>query len=349
MIDRIITYLSESNCPDTTKRLDISFLGGPFYTRESKLGLGIVAAGLYRKNPADTTKLGSQINLYGKYSITGYYKFGIDGTHFFDDGGSEQIVYDVSFESAPDKYWGIGYTSNRDDDNETAYNCRHAHVDVAFIRSIFLDNLYFGPHLIMVYINARDITKPELWDGQRHHTFTDAIGFQIEYDTRDYKYNSREGIYFSFDQMFAPRFIGNKYAFSSTEICFRTYTPAWTGAIIAINLHSRMTYGNTPWGMMAKIGGNYSMRGFWEGRYNDKCASDFTIELRQHIYRRHGAVAWIGLGEVYDKPLKLVEGSPCFNIGFGYRWEFKKRVNVRVDCGFGKGQCGVIFNINEAF
>ena len=38
------------------------------------------------------------------------------------------------------------------------------------------------------------------------------------------------------------------------------------------------------------------------------------------------------------------------NFGIGYRWEFKKDVNVRLDYGFGKGgQSGFIFNINEAF
>jgi hypothetical protein len=37
------------------------------------------------------------------------------------------------------------------------------------------------------------------------------------------------------------------------------------------------------------------------------------------------------------------------NYGIGYRWEFKKRVNVRLDWGFGKRQMGVIFSINEAF
>ena len=38
------------------------------------------------------------------------------------------------------------------------------------------------------------------------------------------------------------------------------------------------------------------------------------------------------------------------NYGLGYRWEFKKRVNVRLDYGFGrKGQSGFMFSINEAF
>ena len=43
-------------------------------------------------------------------------------------------------------------------------------------------------------------------------------------------------------------------------------------------------------------------------------------------------------------------GHTLPNYGIGYRWEFKNRVNVRLDYGFGKkGQSGFLFNINEAF
>ena len=35
--------------------------------------------------------------------------------------------------------------------------------------------------------------------------------------------------------------------------------------------------------------------------------------------------------------------------GFGVRWEFKPRVNVRVDWGFTKTGNSIVFNIGEAF
>lgn len=35
--------------------------------------------------------------------------------------------------------------------------------------------------------------------------------------------------------------------------------------------------------------------------------------------------------------------------GVGLRWEFKHRVNIRIDYGFGKHTRGFIFNVNEAF
>lgn len=48
--------------------------------------------------------------------------------------------------------------------------------------------------------------------------------------------------------------------------------------------------------------------------------------------------------------LSLQQLHVLLNYGLGYRWEFKKNVNVRLDYGLGKaGQSGFIFNINEAF
>ena len=73
------------------------------------------------------------------------------------------------------------------------------------------------------------------------------------------------------------------------------------------------------------------------------------IELRQHIWRRSGIVVWGGAGNVFhdfDK-FKMKQTLPTF--GLGYRWEFKNRVNVRLDYGIGKGETSFYFNINEAF
>lgn len=346
LISRIIDYISKTNQPDTTKKFDISFLGGPYYSSENKLGIGLVAAGLYRRNPQDS--LTSQVNLYGNASITGYYKLGVDGIQYLSMA-SNRLIYDVSFESCPDKYWGIGYAANRIDDNETDYKKWHARIDCSFLIRMPLQNLYVGPHLLMDYLIRRETADTQLWNYQSSHTYTNSWGLKLEYDTRDCRFNAHKGIYAAIDQLFAPRFLGNKYAFSSTQITLSGYRRVWKGAVMAFCLNTRMTYGNTPWGLMSRIGGSYTMRGYWEGRYNDKCSADATIELRQNIYGRHGAVAWAGIGEVFSSPGHIFRGHPLPNAGFGYRWEFKKDVNIRIDFGFGRRQFGVIFNLNEAF
>lgn len=101
--------------------------------------------------------------------------------------------------------------------------------------------------------------------------------------------------------------------------------------------------------MLPFIGGSYTMRGYYEGRYRDKNAIDVTMELRQHIWHRNSAVIWMGAANVFPKLGDLQARKILPNFGIGYRWEFKKNVNIRLDFGFGKGETGIIFNINEAF
>lgn len=60
-------------------------------------------------------------------------------------------------------------------------------------------------------------------------------------------------------------------------------------------------------------------------------------------------VLWIGTGEVFPNLHSIFRGHLLPDAGVGYRWEFKKGVNVRVDYGFGRHQQGLIFNLNEAF
>lgn len=348
IFNRVIDYFSETNVPDTTKRFDISFIGGPSYSSETKLSIGVIAAALYRNRNFNSDIQPGQINIYANVAITGYYKFGIDGIHYFT-GNDRYLIYDVSFESAPDKYWGIGYTANSNNANETEYKRLHAAVDAAYMQGINKTPLFVGPHVVMDYLRACDVDDPGLWDYQRLKTLTTSVGLKLEYDTRDYRFNASKGIYVLADQLFAPKFLGNRYAFSLSDFILNYYHEAWKGGVIATRLHLRLTYGNTPWGMMSKIGGSHTMRGYWEGRYNDKCAADATVELRQHLYRRSGAVIWAGVGEVFNKPGQIFKGHALPNFGIGYRWEFKKKVNIRVDYGIGRGQSGIIFSINEAF
>ena len=149
---------------------------------------------------------------------------------------------------------------------------------------------------------------------------------------------------------FFPRFTGNSdNSFSSTEFSFNHYATVWRGGVMASRIHGSFSYGHTPWGLMPTAGGSSQMRGYYEGQYRDKCETDLTVELRQHVYRRSGIVVWGGLGAVYPSPGKFRSRYLLPNYGAGYRWELKKATNVRLDIGFGKGCVGVEFNINEAF
>ena len=118
--------------------------------------------------------------------------------------------------------------------------------------------------------------------------------------------------------------------------------------MLAGELQGLFNFGNPSWAMMSELGGSNSMRGYYDGRYRDKHSITAQIELRQKVWRRNGITLWLGAGNVFHDKSTFKKVFP--NCGVGYRWEFKKRVNVRLDMGFGKsGQMGFVFNINEAF
>ena len=133
-----------------------------------------------------------------------------------------------------------------------------------------------------------------------------------------------------------------------TELTAAYYRPLWRDAILATCINGRLTYGNTPWGLLSTLGGD-NMRGYFEGRYRDKCQMNVCVELRQHVWRRNGVVLWGGAGTIFPK-FSAIKGRTILpNYGVGYRWEFKRRMNIRLDLGFGRHQTGFIFSMNEAF
>lgn len=347
LFQRVVKYFDDANKPPSDKKVDFSLIGGPAYSNDTKLSIGILGAALYTSGGNDSVTSQSNATLYTEFSITGYYNVGIRGMHF-SSADKWRINYKMSFSSMPTYFWGIGYDCARDNDNKTKFLQLNARFRASFDYRLF-DNWFVGPALDFNYTKATDSDDYILWNGQRLHTLCYGLGVDISYDTRDCLTAPHTGWYVGAEQRFYPGFMFNKSAFSSTDITVSHYFGAWKDAIAAINFHGLFTYGNTPWSMLASVGGSHTMRGYYEGRYRDKNAMDVTLELRQHIWHRNSAVAWVGAGTVFPGFKKLQSRKILPNFGVGYRWEFKKNVNVRLDFGVGKGESGVVFNINEAF
>ena len=69
---RIISYFDDTNKPKKKKRFDVSFIGGPHYSSDTRLGLGLMAAGNYYTK-GDTTLMPSNVSLYSDLSTVGFY------------------------------------------------------------------------------------------------------------------------------------------------------------------------------------------------------------------------------------------------------------------------------------
>lgn len=346
---RLIRYFDDTNKEHKDKAFDVSFIGGPHYSNEKKFGIGLLAAGVYSTDRADVLTPLSNVSVYADVSTSGFYSVGIRGTSRFKRD-RYRLNFKAYFQSMPDKFWGIGYENGSNNGNEADYKRLMAEAKIdAQIR--VLPNFYIGPLVEFSYVKGTcdDLDLLYLWQGEDMRTFSYAIGGLLSYDSRDNLTAPHRGVCLTLAQRHYGKWMGNNYPFSSTELTASWYTPTWKNCTLALQYHSLLTYGDTPWGLLAYMGGSYNMRGYFEGRYRNKGEMDFVAELRQRVYRRVGIVVWGGAGSVFPRLSEMNFKELLPNYGVGFRWEFKKNVNVRFDLGFGKGERGFVFNINEAF
>lgn len=348
IVGRIIQYFGNSNKEKKNKNFDMSFIGGPSYTNDTNLSIGLMGSGLYHMNGCDENMQPSNVTIYTNTSVIGLVSVGVSGNNFFPED-RYRINYDLRFNYFPSKYWGVGYDECSNDDNETDMKRLMGKADVEFLFRLVKD-LYIGPMFSVMLLKAYDIDadKLPLYHGQDLRLHNIGVGVTLQYDTRDNVTNPHRGVYVNLSQMFRPRFMSNDYAFSTTDITVNAYQQLWKGAILAEQVKGEINVGNPSWEMMASIGGSYVMRGYYKGRYRDKNMASAQMELRQKVWRRCGVTLWGGAGTVFHDSASAKHVLP--NFGLGFRWEFKKNVNVRLDYGIGKGgERGFIFNVNEAF
>jgi hypothetical protein len=347
---KVLYYFRESNKQKPNKKIDFGFVPGPNYSSTTGLGLGFLGTATYSTDRSDPTLQRSNASIYSNMTTKGFFMVGLRGNHIFPHE-KFQLDYKINLSTFSNEYWGFGYVNADNDDNKTDYRRNRINAMARFMIKL-APKTFIGPFVNYRVVQARNI-KDEyayLWQGQSKTARAYTAGVSFTYDSRDFMLNASRGVFLQVDQTFTPRCFGNgDYNFSSTEATFATYGKLWKGAILAGELHGLFNYGHTPWAFMAEVGTNDRMRGYYAGRYNDKNLIEGQIELRQHIKGRSGVVAWVALANAFADFDHIAWRRTLPNAGVGYRWEFKKRINIRIDYGFTRNGGGLIFNINEAF
>ena len=348
IIKRMLTYFEQSNKGKDHGKFDFSVIGGPHYATDTKLGIGLIAAGIYYSDARDSLLPSSNVSLYGDVSTTGFCMIGVGGVHIFPHR-RYRMEYDVSFYSFPSKFWGIGYEYGNNSNNESTINQFQIDATTKFLFRL-ANNLYVGPALSYNFVNVRKIERPELLNNEDVRAANVGTGLVFVLDTRDIMTSPKHGCYIYLSQMLHVRLTDGGHTFWTTDFKASTYQPLWSDCTLALQALGTLQSGYIGWTDMAMLGSSHSMRGYYNGRYRDKNKLEIQAELRQHIWRRNGIVVWMGTGTVFPEFKAMRWRHMLPNFGLGYRWEFKKNMNIRLDYGFGKsGQSGFLFNVNEAF
>ena len=349
-IKKVINYFSKANKPDDYRKFNFGLLPGPHYSSTEGLGLGIIATGTYSMDRTDSILPLSNVTIFADFTTIGKVNIGVRGTNIFKKE-KYRLDYKVKTEFCPTDFWGIGYDAADIDENKASYKNIQVEAMARFMFRI-APKTYLGPVANFKYMAAKSISAKEAprFEGLDRKVNTNSLGVSFTYDSRDFMLNAYKGVFIQLDQNFTPKFLANDYTFMTTELTGAAYTKMWKGAVLATELHTQLNYdGTPPWCLLSEVGSSYRMRGYYDGRYRDNNIVEAQLELRQNIKGRHGMVAWIGAAQIFPEWKKWDNKKILPNAGIGYRWEFMKRVNVRIDYGFTRNGGGLIFNINEAF
>ncbi len=350
-IDGWLSELGGENSFDETKAVDWGVLPGPFYTPEMGLGVGTALVGLYRIDKDDKMTQPSSIGLSGFASSTG--AFGVNFTNYnFVDNDQWRLFVSGTINNVPTYYWGKGYAAGKNDHNKEKYHSQEFQITPRALYKLG-DATYIGLGWEFSSMNASDPdTGAKAYFAQSvggRSVISSGLSAYYSFDTRDFLPNAHQGQAFeAVYTYFAPDF-GSDTRFQTTQLQYAFYHEITETTVLAIDNYARFSTGDVPWNQLSLLGNGNRMRGYYEGRYRDNNIVTSQAEIRHKLDWRHGVVGWVGTGSMSDSPSELGKGHWLPTVGVGYRFEFKPRMNVRLDFGIGRNSTGVYFQVGEAF
>lgn len=350
-IDDWLKNLGASDQFDASKGIDWGVMPGPFYTPELGLGIGTAMVGMYRPDPADTVSQNSALTLSGYASSTGAFGISVKNYAFFADD-LWRIFVEGSLANTPTYYWGQGFTAADNDGGKEKYTAQVLTLRPTVYRQL-VDNMYLGVGWSLAAQNADETDRDDLpkieSTPQGPSVFSSGFSIDVNWDDRDFVPNPRQGQYADLRYTHYAPGLGSDTRFDEWHLHYSRYTALSDKSVLAWESDGVFTHGDVPWSMLPLLGSDERMRGYYQGRYRDKNVLSTQLEYRRQLTWRHGIVAWVGAGTMGPSVDSLNDGRWLPTAGVGYRFEFKPRVNIRLDYGIGKGSSGFYFQVGEAF
>lgn len=345
------TTQKELNVPPLEKSKD-RVIGAPilFYTPETRLAYGAAGSYIFRMSGGKTARP-SSISPILIYTQEKQFKAQVN-TDMYLKPDDYRLQVEVRFEKYPNKFFGVGI--NTLENNEESYTSRSAGFLLSFLKKLTGKiNIGFQYHFsnwkIVEMEEGGQLASGNFF-GSRDGTIS-GVSLLLNHDNRDNIYFPMKGELFELNARVYGKFLGSKYNFSSLSLDLRKYFTLFGTHVLAVQSVVKLQTGDVPFLNLAQMGGQYNMRGYYEGRFRDKNLMVFQAEYRTPLIWRFGLVGFAGFGNVAEKFSKLSLAGMRSSYGFGLRFLFdpKEKIQARMDVGFGEDCTGFYFSIFEAF
>lgn len=332
---------------DPSKRgeLDVVALPVAFFTPDTSLGGGAMSVFSWYNEDCERP---SSLNLLATYTLRRQSWVGVNPDIWLNQGRM-RLWGEFIFKDYPDFYFGNGPDTL--DSAEEVYTGRS--FDALFGAEFeILDHTRLGPIARVRHQRLTDIDP----DGQltggvpgtQSHLLAGA-GATINYDTRDGLFAPTSGTLVGLE---ALQFFGSTPDVArsqSVALNGRRYFPLATGHTLAMQFWSQQTFGDTPFDLLASIGGSNKLRGYLAGRYRGRFAFLTQAEYRAALWWRFGATVFVGAGDVARHPGAWDPSGVKPIGGVGARLRVNPSgLNLRADLAYG-AEPNLYFSIAEAF
>jgi hypothetical protein len=325
----------------------------PFVVRslETDWGFGGIAARFFKMGKHDTTIRTSDVNLLALYTLKKQLILVLSSTIFFPN--EDRIArFQASYSYYPDKFWGLG--------NRTAYDVNENFSQKQFfINPQFLQRvhrkLYVGASYEYQVTGPVSYIPGGLFDKEnitgRYGGNTSGIGPILSWDTRNNAYSPTHGVFAEMQYIWFDSHLGSNFNFTVFSADFRKFFYLSEKSVFAIQGIAGLTSGNTPFRKLEELGGADMMRGYYGGRYTDKCLMAYQAEYRRLLFWRIGMVAFASTGQVGPNPGHFEMDGFHYAYGGGARFMLSKeeKLNLRIDYGIGRHSNAFTVQLREAF
>src|ERR1700722_4342956 len=292
---------------DTTKPKPAAknILAFPFAVRslETNWGFGGIAARFFKAgNQNDSTVRTSDVNILGLYTLRKQLILVLNSTIFFPR--EDRIArFQASYSYYPDDFWGLG--NHVPYSNEEGFSQKQWFINPQFLQRIN-GNFYLGVTYEFQHTGPVSYTPGGLFDQEnitgRYGGNTSGIGPIISWDTRNSAYSPDHGFFAELQYVWFPDFLGSDFKFQVFSADVRRFIYLDPKSVLALQGLAGLTFGNTPFRKLEELGGADMMRGYYGGRYTDKCLMAYPAEYRRLLFWRVGMVAFASTGEVAHTP-----------------------------------------------
>ena len=325
-----------------------------YYTPETELAVGAGGIITFYTGPEKVLRP-SKATVSAYYTTKEQYKITFAPELYFTENkyfGSLNFDYGRYV----DKFWGVG-NSTPDIDN-TDYVAQGWGAEAEFQLPPVLGLLSVTRVGIIYRYSFRDITddlgNPFLVDKSVQGAeagSVSGVGFSWTWDTRDQIFYPQKGGYNRLSGMYYTSDLGSDYDFNRYELDLRRYIGLQNGRVLAIQTIAQAAFNETPFYELPALGGQRTMRGYYEGRFRDRLYLAAQVEYRMHLWWKIGAVGFVGAGDVTHEIGGFTVRDFKISSGAGLRVLFNEaeHVNLRVDLGFGRNTNGLYFGLEEAF